>query len=279
MRFREWGWKKLRKDVTGKYRCAQRGRSQKLFSSRSWYLPLHASILPFSTYFLLFSGATLSGCFGSTCLLCVCDSTADAAVRTRRCINLYWLLRLNTFQIFWAFFVVLSSFLAIQYCFSPCSKTSASWASDCPERAVLCLKKPVEFRSDKFFLLSLPPQTYHQTILSVRSLSIFSTTSRACLQGPDHASFGSALVVSALLNTDCPSLKLLARGKVRDIYEVPDHPEALLFVATDRVSAFDVIMKNVSQALPSPSYLHFPSLPCFSWWRDREWVTGYPEQG
>ncbi|GAA5999227.1 hypothetical protein JCM5350_002577 [Sporobolomyces pararoseus] len=50
--------------------------------------------------------------------------------------------------------------------------------------------------------------------------------------------------LSALLNTDCPSLKLLARGKVRDIYEVPDHPEALLFVATDRVSAFDVIMKN-----------------------------------
>ncbi|GAA6009701.1 hypothetical protein JCM11491_001066 [Sporobolomyces phaffii] len=49
---------------------------------------------------------------------------------------------------------------------------------------------------------------------------------------------------TALLNTDCPSLKLLARGKVRDIYEVPGHDEALLFVATDRVSAFDVIMKN-----------------------------------
>ncbi|GAA5930410.1 phosphoribosylaminoimidazolesuccinocarboxamide synthase [Sporobolomyces koalae] len=48
----------------------------------------------------------------------------------------------------------------------------------------------------------------------------------------------------ALLHTECPDLKLLARGKVRDIYEVPDHTEALLFVATDRVSAFDVIMKN-----------------------------------
>ena len=54
-------------------------------------------------------------------------------------------------------------------------------------------------------------------------------------------------VTTALLETDCPNLKLLARGKVRDIYEVPGHDEALLFVATDRVSAFDVIMKNVSQ--------------------------------
>lgn len=53
-------------------------------------------------------------------------------------------------------------------------------------------------------------------------------------------------VATALLETDCPSLKLVARGKVRDIYDVPNHPEALLFVATDRVSAFDVIMKNVS---------------------------------
>lgn len=58
---------------------------------------------------------------------------------------------------------------------------------------------------------------------------------------------------TALLNTDCPTLKLIARGKVRDIYEVPGHAEALLFVATDRVSAFDVIMKNVSSSLPSYS--------------------------
>lgn len=55
-----------------------------------------------------------------------------------------------------------------------------------------------------------------------------------------------ATVTTALLETNCPTLKLVARGKVRDIYDVPNHPEALLFVATDRVSAFDVIMKNVS---------------------------------
>lgn len=62
----------------------------------------------------------------------------------------------------------------------------------------------------------------------------------------------SLATLAALINTDCPSLKLVARGKVRDIYEVPNHPEALLFVATDRVSAFDVVMKNVSSSLRVP---------------------------
>jgi phosphoribosylaminoimidazole-succinocarboxamide synthase len=45
-----------------------------------------------------------------------------------------------------------------------------------------------------------------------------------------------------LLQSDCPGLKLLARGKVRDVYEVDERH--LLFVASDRISAFDVIMKN-----------------------------------
>lgn len=44
-----------------------------------------------------------------------------------------------------------------------------------------------------------------------------------------------------LLRTSCPSLKLITRGKVRDIYELE---EGLLFVATDRLSAFDVILKT-----------------------------------
>ncbi|KAI9279833.1 phosphoribosylaminoimidazole-succinocarboxamide synthase [Sporodiniella umbellata] len=46
----------------------------------------------------------------------------------------------------------------------------------------------------------------------------------------------------ALLNSECPNLKLLARGKVRDLYDIDE--KSLLFVATDRISAFDVIMKN-----------------------------------
>lgn len=47
---------------------------------------------------------------------------------------------------------------------------------------------------------------------------------------------------SALLETHCPDLTLLAKGKVRDVYEVDD--QHLLFVATDRLSAFDVVMEN-----------------------------------
>ncbi|KAI8896348.1 hypothetical protein BC833DRAFT_597715 [Globomyces pollinis-pini] len=46
----------------------------------------------------------------------------------------------------------------------------------------------------------------------------------------------------ALLQTQCPDLKLIARGKVRDVYEVTN--DALLFVATDRISAFDVVMNS-----------------------------------
>ncbi|GAA5864709.1 hypothetical protein JCM8547_008277 [Rhodosporidiobolus lusitaniae] len=51
-------------------------------------------------------------------------------------------------------------------------------------------------------------------------------------------------MAKALLKSDCPDLTLLARGKVRDIYEIPGVQDALLFVAMDRVSAFDVIMLN-----------------------------------
>lgn len=48
---------------------------------------------------------------------------------------------------------------------------------------------------------------------------------------------------SALLQTDLGDLPLLARGKVRDIYSLGPEPDAnLLFVATDRISAFDHIL-------------------------------------
>ncbi len=46
--------------------------------------------------------------------------------------------------------------------------------------------------------------------------------------------------MSAVISqTDFPGLKLRGRGKVRDIYEVGDR---LLIVATDRLSAFDVVL-------------------------------------
>ncbi len=43
----------------------------------------------------------------------------------------------------------------------------------------------------------------------------------------------------AVYQTDLPELRLASRGKVRDIYDLGEH---LLIVATDRVSAFDVVL-------------------------------------
>jgi len=45
-----------------------------------------------------------------------------------------------------------------------------------------------------------------------------------------------------VLNTNLKSLKLLKRGKVRDIYELGEHH--LIIPATDRISAFDVVLPN-----------------------------------
>ena len=45
---------------------------------------------------------------------------------------------------------------------------------------------------------------------------------------------------ATVLQTSLSDLKLLRRGKVRDVYEVDD--ESLLIVATDRISAFDCIL-------------------------------------
>jgi len=44
----------------------------------------------------------------------------------------------------------------------------------------------------------------------------------------------------ALYESDLPKLKLLNRGKVRDIYDIDE--QHLLIVTTDRLSAFDVVM-------------------------------------
>jgi phosphoribosylaminoimidazole-succinocarboxamide synthase len=48
------------------------------------------------------------------------------------------------------------------------------------------------------------------------------------------------LIDSVLLNTDFPDLQLHTSGKVRDVYALGD--EQLLFVATDRISAFDYVL-------------------------------------
>lgn len=49
----------------------------------------------------------------------------------------------------------------------------------------------------------------------------------------------STQAASVLIETNIPECKLLARGKVRDVYDLGDK---LLFVATDRISAFDVVL-------------------------------------
>jgi phosphoribosylaminoimidazole-succinocarboxamide synthase len=46
-------------------------------------------------------------------------------------------------------------------------------------------------------------------------------------------------MTTIVTKTDCPELKLINRGKVRDIYDLGEH---LLIVTSDRISAFDVIM-------------------------------------
>ena len=54
----------------------------------------------------------------------------------------------------------------------------------------------------------------------------------------------------ALYQSDIKSLKLLNRGKVRDIYEVD--AQRLLIITTDRLSAFDVVMQD---PIPSKGYV------------------------
>ena len=45
-----------------------------------------------------------------------------------------------------------------------------------------------------------------------------------------------------LLETHLPSLKRIHQGKVRDIYDIDD--QTMLLVSTDRLSAFDVILRT-----------------------------------
>ncbi len=52
-----------------------------------------------------------------------------------------------------------------------------------------------------------------------------------------------------LTQTNCPELKLVNQGKVRDIYDLGEH---LLIVTSDRISAFDVIMQ---EGIPRKGYV------------------------
>lgn len=48
-------------------------------------------------------------------------------------------------------------------------------------------------------------------------------------------------MTGVITETNIPELRLMRRGKVRDVYEVGEH---LLIIATDRISAFDVVLPN-----------------------------------
>ncbi|KAF7432710.1 Bifunctional purine biosynthetic protein ade1 [Pleurotus ostreatus] len=68
--------------------------------------------------------------------------------------------------------------------------------------------------------------------------------------------------MSSLTTTHLPGLSLLSKGKVRDIYSTSS-PNHLLFVATDRISAYDVILKN---GIPDKGKL-LTKISCF--WFDK----------
>jgi phosphoribosylaminoimidazole-succinocarboxamide synthase len=53
--------------------------------------------------------------------------------------------------------------------------------------------------------------------------------------------------MAAITKIEVPQLKKIASGKVREIFEIDSN--TLLFVATDRISAYDVILDNVSYCL------------------------------
>lgn len=52
------------------------------------------------------------------------------------------------------------------------------------------------------------------------------------------------MTAAALIQTNLPELNLLHRGKVRDMYAIPGHEDKLLMIATDRISAYDVVMNE-----------------------------------
>jgi phosphoribosylaminoimidazole-succinocarboxamide synthase len=55
--------------------------------------------------------------------------------------------------------------------------------------------------------------------------------------------------MKTITQTNFPDLKRISQGKVRDIYDLGEH---LLIVATDRISAFDVVLPN---AIPHKGYV------------------------
>lgn len=58
----------------------------------------------------------------------------------------------------------------------------------------------------------------------------------------ENNTLGTPSLSQVILNTNLPGIPIHARGKVRDVYAID--AETLLFVATDRISAFDYILAS-----------------------------------
>src|SRR5437667_7314070 len=72
------------------------------------------------------------------------------------------------------------------------------------------------------------------------------------------------MATEPLLTLDLPGIKKLKSGKVREVFDLGDR---LLFVATDRISAFDVIMPvgipRKGEVLTQISYFWFGQTETF----------------
>src|SRR5215212_2978553 len=70
-----------------------------------------------------------------------------------------------------------------------------------------------------------------------------------------------------ILNLDLPDIPKIASGKVREIFDLGEH---LLFVATDRISAFDCVLPN---AIPCKGAV-LTQLSAF-WFRRMHFVSNH----
>src|SRR5262249_638803 len=74
----------------------------------------------------------------------------------------------------------------------------------------------------------------------------------------------ASMLTETLLQLDLPGVKKVKSGKVREIFDLSDR---LLFVATDRISAFDCIMPNgiphKGEVLTQISYFWFSQTESF----------------
>lgn len=75
-------------------------------------------------------------------------------------------------------------------------------------------------------------------------MGAFATFNHIILKVPSSTNMASKAVIKVDLQGKLPNL---ASGKVRDLFTIDD--STLLFVASDRISAFDVVMENVSNYL------------------------------